>query len=286
MKKFFTIAGCILLIILLIIYGIGSYYFYQNQNQIFFQPNSMPKDFVYEFNQSGGYPEFESSIEKNLTTQDGVSINTALIKVKNSKGVVIYLHQGNAKFWNFGTNVIPFAEKGYDILMLDYRGYGKSEGSITNENELNIDAQTGYNYLKTLYSENQILVYGKKLGAAPAAYLAANNNPKKLILEIPFYNASDWLGSKFILTPTFLLKNKFNINETIPKVKAPIIILHGRENALVPFSSSEKLSKLFKPNDILIPFDAEINYMNLSNSNGYNYVNSENYKKKIREIID
>jgi uncharacterized protein len=286
MKKFFTIAGLVLLICLIIIYGVGSYYFYENQNQIFFQPNSMPKDFVYEFNATGGYPEFESSKEQNLVTNDGISINTALIKVKNSKGVVIYLHQGNAKFWNFGTDVIPFAEKGYDILMLDYRGYGKSEGSITNENELNIDAQTGYNYLKTLYTENQIIIYGKKLGAAPAVYLAANNNPKKLILENPFYNASDWLTSKFILTPTILLKNKFSINEILPKVKAAVVIFHGKENTEVPFSSSEKLSKIFKPGDILIPFDTQINYMNSSDPDSYNFNNTQNYKMKIREIID
>lgn len=75
--------------------------------------------------------------------------------------------------------------------MMDYRGYGKSEGSIKNEDELYSDVQEVYNYLKSFYNENKIIVLGYSIGTGPAAFLASKNHPKELILQAPYYSLPD-----------------------------------------------------------------------------------------------
>ena len=83
-----------------------------------------------------------------------------------------------------------FVNLNYDVLVLDYRKFGKSTGNWSEENFIN-DAQYVYNELKKNYKENEIVIYGRSIGTGIATQLAANNQPKALILETPYYNIED-----------------------------------------------------------------------------------------------
>jgi fermentation-respiration switch protein FrsA (DUF1100 family) len=99
-----------------------------------------------------------------------------------------------------------------------------------------------YDYTLEHYSENQIRVYGRSLGAAIATHTASNNNPKKLILETPFYNLLEVAQKRFPVLPVkWLLKYEFKSNTYITKVKCPITIFHGTEDNVVPYESGKKL---------------------------------------------
>lgn len=260
MKKIILIAISSIILILTFIYVSSGILFYYNQEKIIFQGQPMPLGFIYEFNTKGGYPNFSEAEEINLITIDNVKINGVLAKTPGSKGVVLYFHNYNAKLWNFGTEMVKYSDQGYDVMMIDYRGYGKSEGVVKSEQDIYSDAQAGYDWLKTKYSESQIIVAGREFGTAPAAKIAELNNPKQLILDRPFYSGDDFLFQNAPFIPSQALKYKFSINQMLPKVKAPIAIINSQISLPIPANSSQRLSKLFKQGDYYFPDNLEFDF--------------------------
>jgi len=214
--------------------GIAVYIF---QEHLIFSPNKLSKKHKFDF----GFA-FD---EITFNTEDGNSISALWFKVENSKGV-IYYHHGNAgSLESWGTKAQDFTSKGYDVLMYDYRSYGKSTGRIKNERMLYGDAVMIYKKLLFDYKEGDIIVYGTSLGTGIAAKLAYDNNPSKLILETPYFNFYD--VSKFhypYLPNSILLHYQFKTNKFLPKIENPIYLFHGTEDEMVPYNSSERLEKL------------------------------------------
>ena len=147
------------------------YYFFQ-QNFLF--TNTKPSNYVYQF-----ASKFE---ERNIQTKDGKKLNGLLFKSDPSKGLIFYLHGGGHTLDMWGKYAKTYTNLHYDIFFLDYRGFGKSDGDVPTEKQLYSDVQDAYNNLKKTYKENNIVVFGYSLGTAPAALLAANNNPKILVI--------------------------------------------------------------------------------------------------------
>jgi uncharacterized protein len=214
--------------------GIAVYIF---QEHLIFYPEKLSDKYQFQFE-----GEFD---ELNYTTDDGEIINALLFKAKDSKGV-IYYHHGNAGcLETWGTKAVDFTKKGYDVLIYDYRGFGKSTGKIKNEKMLYSDAVMIYKKLTYDYKERDIVVYGTSLGTGIAAKLAHDNHPKQLILETPYYNFYD--VSKFhypYLPNSILLHYQFKTDKLLPQIKVPIYLFHGTEDETVPYNSSVRLEKL------------------------------------------
>jgi len=236
-----------ILIIPITIYLIIMSLMYFNQEKLIFFPDVLPQDYTFQFDNS-----FE---EKFIETPDKKILNGLLFKVDSSRGVIFYLH-GNAgaiNFWGFMSEI--YGDLNYDVFMLDYRGYGKSQGKIENEMQMYSDVRLAYSMITKEYNENQIIIVGQSLGTGPATFLAQQNNPKQLILISPYYSVSDVVSHKYKIVPNFLLNYKFPTNIFIEKVKAPILIIHGNKDDVIYFGSSKKLIKLCKPNDKLFIID-------------------------------
>src|SRR5690554_6918936 len=168
----------VLLVIVALYIMIGaSLYFLQEK--ILFMPTVLPQDFQYEFN----HP-FE---ELFLKTEDHAVINALHFKAENPKGVILYFHGNAGELSRWGIVVQKFVEMRYDVLVMDYRTYGKSTGKLS-EKALYSDAELFYKYLLIRYPEDKIVVYGRSLGTTFATYVAAKNHPKQLLLEAPFYS--------------------------------------------------------------------------------------------------
>ncbi|WP_347924377.1 alpha/beta fold hydrolase [Pontimicrobium sp. SW4] len=203
------------------------------QEKFLFLPETLTQDYIYELTYE--YDEYFLD-----TPNEGV-INTLHIKANNPKGAILYFHgnAGNLKRW--GKIVEYFVTMGYDIYVMDYRTYGKSKG-VLSEQALYDDAQVCYNHLKQFWAEDNIIVYGRSLGGAMATKMASLNNPKKVILEAPFYSIADVAKKRFPIFPAnSLLKYKLPNNEHIKNVKCSISIIHGTDDYVVPFSSGKKL---------------------------------------------
>ncbi len=211
---------------------------------IFF-PQTLAKDFVFQ------YENFE---ERFVEMEDGIKLHSLLFTTEKSKGVVFYLHGNAGSLEGWGSVAETFTNSDYDVFIPDYRGYGKSEGTIKSEDQMHRDIQTLYKHLKKEYPENNIIILGHSIGSGMAAKVAATNNPKLLILQAPFYSVPDLVKKTPPLNifPSFIIKYKFRTGKFLEEVNAPVVILHGDEDEIINYGSSLKLQKEFKPRDTLI----------------------------------
>jgi alpha-beta hydrolase superfamily lysophospholipase len=215
--------------------------------------------------------------EINIKTKDGKRLNAILFKANHSKGLIFYLH-GNADcLSSWGEVAKTYTDLDYDVFMLDYRGYGKSEGKIKNQNQLFEDNQTAYNELKKRYRENKIIVLGYSIGTGLASKLASENHPKLLILQAPYYNLTDMMKQRFSFVPTFILKYKLATNEYLKNCKMPVVVFHGNQDEVIYYGSSLKLEKEFKRQDTLITLNGQ-------QHNGI--TDNEDYKKELEKILN
>ncbi|WP_299681195.1 alpha/beta hydrolase [uncultured Dokdonia sp.] len=230
--------GAILLFILGNLYGIlcGGLYFFQES--MLFHPEQLPKDYVFEFD-----VPFEEIYQEG---EGGVQLHGLHFPVANAKGVIVYYHGNAGSVRRWGEITQFFTQKGYAVIVMDYRGYGKSEtssGKSTKpEQALYDDSEVWYAFAKANYEESQIHVYGRSLGTTFATYVASKNNPKNLTLETPFYSIEDEAVSRFKWLPVKrLLKYRMPTYTFIGNVSCPITVFHGTEDAVVAYEHGQKL---------------------------------------------
>jgi len=259
----------ILLLAILIILLTVSVVLYFIQDSFIFHAVKLPSDYKYVFKN-----EFE---EINLKTDDGNILNAVLFKAVDSRGVVFFFHNhsGNVEHWSSSANFI--INYNYDVLMIDYRGYGKSTGKYNEELMLK-DSLLWYNFARKIYDEESITIYGRGIGATFATYVSSLNNPKQLILESPLY---DLFSTSHFLYPYVLFKKvisryKFDTAKYIKNVKCRIYIFHGMKDRLVNYKSSEKLHERVRENSEL--------YL-MPDGNHYNLITNSIYLNKVKDIL-
>ena len=148
--------------------------------------------------------DFQDQFEELfLEAQDGAVINALHFKAEAPKGVILYFHGNAGDLSRWGNITSYFVEKRYDVLVMDYRTYGKSTGELS-EKALYDDALMCYSHLLKTYDENDIIIYGRSLGTGMATYMASVKNPKQLILETPYYSLVDIAKRRFPILPVSL----------------------------------------------------------------------------------
>ncbi len=246
MKRLKKIVIWLVSIAFLLYVGVIALYYF-NQERILFRPMKLKPDFAFNFNDNVEELTFQVSPE--------VALSGALFKTKEStkKGLIFYLHgnTGNLNTWRNSSSF--FNKMGYDCFILDYRGFGKSQGSISDEASMYSDVEYVYNKVRNQYNydESDITVYGYSIGTGPAAYLSQKFHPKKLYLQAPYNNLEDLRQIHFAWIPAFCLKYQFPVDQFIANNKLPIQIIHGDQDKNIPIDCSYKLKKLFDENDSL-----------------------------------
>lgn len=208
---------------------------YFNQERMLFFPTTLPQDFVYPADHP--YTEVFLPI-------DGVTLALAHFRRPDPQGVVLYLHGNGTTLESAGSLSQRFIDRGYDVVIVDYRGYGKSTGRITSEADLHTDARAAYDYVLEHYREEQIVLYGQSLGSGLAVRLAAELSPRLLLLESPYFSMRDLVGQKYPFVPPFLLKYQLRSDLAIGAVACPIYFFHGTDDTLIPFDASERLLEI------------------------------------------
>ncbi len=138
---------------------------------------------------------------------------------------------------------------------LNIPGFGKSTGKFA-EQELYAYALQLYKLARTKYKTENIIIYGRSLGTCIASELASVRDCKYLVLETPCYSMTSLAAHYFPIYPVKqMLHYHFPTNEYLKNVAAPIIIFHGTDDGVVPYSNSEKLKSVIKPADEFITID-------------------------------
>lgn len=218
---------------LLFVYILGALLLYRFQERFIFLDGELPSDHVFDFDLP-----FE---EVNLSAKEDGNLNALHFKSEDSKGLIIYFHgnQGNLTRW--GKVVQNLTRMDYDVLVMDYRGYGKSRGHRSMEILLS-DAEMFYSYALESYPEENITLYGRSLGTGFASWLAGKHKPRQLILETPYYSLATVAQRFYPIYPSKLaLRYNFQSFKYLKTAESPVYIFHGTEDEVVPYNSGKRL---------------------------------------------
>ncbi|MEP6713223.1 MAG: alpha/beta hydrolase [Ferruginibacter sp.] len=226
--------------------GIALYYL---QEKLMFHPDPLPHDYTFKFN----VPFSEINIPMNKW--DTLNIVQFPPNAGERKGVVLYFHGNRGNITRYAKYAQNFTKKGYEVLMADYPGYGKTTGKLSEDN-LYKYAMEVYKLANSKINQDSIIIYGKSLGSGIAAWLASKKNCQRLILETPYYSIPDLFSHYAPIYPTSAMAHfKLPIFTYLQNVKAPVTIFHGNDDNVVPYKSGHKLTKMFKPGDEFITID-------------------------------
>ena len=212
---------------LLSLYIISCGVLYLGQEKMIFFPSLLSSDFT-----------FRNGEEIYIPIGDDMNLNALWLRKPNSRGVILYWHGNkgsNQRCLHQAENLYGL---GYDVFMPDYRGYGKSDGSICSEEQLLADAQKVYDFLLLHYQEKKIVLLGYSLGTGIATHLAVENKPQQLFLVSPYKSMIAMKNIILPFIPSFLMKYKFRTDEKLKKVHCPITLFHGTRDELIPYEHS------------------------------------------------
>ncbi len=219
--------------------NIGVYVF---QKRIIFQSTPLAQDYTFEFD-----APFE---EHFLTTPEGLKINALYFPTPlHRKGVVLYFHGNADNLQRWGQYHPDLTSRGYDVFMIDYRCYGKSEGQADVKAYYR-DARMAYDWLLQKFAAEDIILYGRSLGSAMASNLASTVPARMLILETPFDDLRHALQLNIpLLYLPWNLDYPFANDQHLAAIDYPVYIFHGTKDRVVPYSSAMGLQPLLQDKD-------------------------------------
>jgi hypothetical protein len=179
-----------------------------------------------------------------LDTSDGEKVIVWHIPPHGDKPVVIYF-PGNGELIALRTaRYRALMADGVGVIALSYRGYGGSTGTPT-EAGLHRDAAATYAFAVAHYTPDRIVLWGHSLGTGVAVKLASEQPVAKLILEAPYSSTADVAVARFPFVPVrWLMKDQYHSDQWIGAVKAPILIMHGARDGVIPIRFGKRLFAL------------------------------------------
>ena len=232
-------------IVVLVAWYIGGLYFMQDM-------------FIYYPNKYHVSPEEADLLafqETSIAAADKTELRLWYAKGYIDKPAILFFH-GNA--WQnsaFAEQLMPLVDDGYTVLMMEYRGFGGSEGKLSQET-MYADVVTTFDWLKE-QGYDKIVIYGYSLGCAAAVGLAHQRDVDGLMLTAPFASLYELVGQKPVPFAQSVLKDRYPSDELITTVKAPTLIVHGKKDRLIPYMHGQKIydasgaedKQLFLPDD-------------------------------------
>jgi pimeloyl-ACP methyl ester carboxylesterase len=209
---------------------------YLIQEKFIFKPEVLNKDFLYKYD----IPFKELFFD----VKPGVQLNGLHFYRPTPQGLILYLHGNTRSIKGWAKYARDFYRYNYDVVLVDYRGFGKSTGK-RGEKEMFDDLEFVYNKLCRQYGEHHLIVYGRSLGSGFATKIASDNDPRYLILDSPYYNFIEVVGRFLPFFPhKYILRYHLRTDKWIRLVKCHTYIIHGTKDFLIPIKHSEKLVQI------------------------------------------
>ena len=198
-----------------------------------------------------GFPQAQ---EIALDTSDGEKVIAWHVPPKDGKPVVLFFHgNGEVLAWRV-PRFRAITADGTGLVALSFRGYGGSSGTPTEAGLLN-DGRAAYAFAAVHYPAERIVPWGYSLGTGVAVAVAASKPVGKLILEAPYTSTIDVAASLFWYMPArWLMRDSFRSDERIAGVSAPLLIMHGEKDSVIPVSFGWRLFDLASGPKRFVPF--------------------------------
>ncbi|MEO6291848.1 MAG: alpha/beta fold hydrolase, partial [Burkholderiaceae bacterium] len=200
-------------------------------------------------------------VREFTVTVPGAKLSGLQLKLPNPKGVVFFLHgnSGNLDTWFINTEI--YCQHNMDLVMIDYRGFGKSTGQIESEAQLRSDVRAAWDFIAPQYVGKKLVVYGRSLGSGLAAGLSAELTDDAAkgsaivdmtVLVSPYSSMSTLTGQVYPYVPQVVLRYPLRTDQLLPKIKSPLLLIHGEQDTLIPPSHSLALKAIVKPARLLL----------------------------------
>ena len=178
----------------------------------------------------------------SIETADGVRLHGWYVP-GDSDRVLLFFHGNAGNISHRLESIRQYRQLGLSVLIIDYRGYGQSEGRTT-EQGIYQDAEAAWRYLTEANKTpaNRIIVFGRSMGASAAAYLAARHRPLALIVESSFTSVPDIAREYYPWLPVrWLSRLRHSAEEFVARSKSPVLVIHSRDDEIVPFHHGEAI---------------------------------------------
>jgi hypothetical protein len=225
-----------------LIYAAILAFLFFRQESLIFKPSKLPADHQYQL---AGLSEVQIPV-------DGAVIFARHFKNPAPKGVLFFLHGNAGNLDGWITSVDLYRRTNYDLFMIDYRGYGKSGGQIESEAQLHADVRRAWDFIAPQYTGKSNVIFGRSLGTGLAAKLAADVQPAMTILVSPYVSMLAMRDEYYSFVPTALLRYPLRTDENLPRIKTPIVLVHGEQDELIPVSHTLRLHAIAPSADKLI----------------------------------
>ncbi|GBF31357.1 multifunctional-autoprocessing repeats-in-toxin [bacterium MnTg04] len=208
------------------------------QEKMVFLPN-MPGRTLTATPKDAGF-DFE---DVTLETSDGLKLHGWYVPAAQARGVVLFLHGNAGNISHRLDSIAIFHELGLDTLIIDYRGYGRSQGKPS-ERGIYLDAEAAWHYLVSSrgVAADRVIVFGRSLGGAVAAWLANQYTPAALIIESSFSSALDIARKLYPFMPVRLITRlEFPVSLHVSRLQCPLLVVHSRDDEIIPFTMAEAI---------------------------------------------
>lgn len=221
----YTVVGLLLLNLMM---------YFQQPHMIFF-----PMSKLYQTPDNWGL-EYENV---SFTTEDQVKLHGWFLPNAESDNVLLFFHGNAGNISHRRDSIEIFHRLGLNVFIFDYRGYGQSEGK-PDEQGLYRDANAAWHYLTEDkgFDADSIILFGRSLGGAVAAKLAAEVQAQGLMLESTLSSAREFAREVFkILSRLVVIRYDFNTLKHIQKVNCPVLVLHSPDDEIMPYRLGRKV---------------------------------------------
>jgi uncharacterized protein len=231
-----SLANILLLIVLSYCFILVFMYFYQNR--LLFLPN-LPSRTV-EYSPAAVGLSYESV---DLITSDNIHLDAWFIAAPEERGVILFCHGNAGNISHRLDSLLLFHRLGFSTLIFDYRGYGRSQGAPS-EAGTYLDVEAAWEYLtrERSVAPAHIILFGRSLGAAVAVHQAARHRPGALIVESSFSSVPDLAAELYPFLPVrWLSRLDYNVQQMLPTVSCPLLVVHSRDDEIIPFRHGRAL---------------------------------------------
>jgi len=225
--------------------AVGWLYF--RQERLLFEPDKLPDDEAICT---------DCDTSEFFVDVPGARLSAAQMRVPDPRGVFFFLHgnSGNLKKWF--VDLEAFRQANFDVVMFDYRGFGKSTGAIESEEQLRADVEAVWNHIAPQYAGKRVVISGQSLGTGLAAGLAARlcsdgHAPDLTLLVSPYSSMRALAGELYPWVPTQVLRYPLHTLEHAAKLLGPVMLIHGEKDELIPIHHSEQLCSAMRSAQLL-----------------------------------
>ena len=220
-----------------VIYAGAVGWLYFRQERLLFEPDKLPLD----------EPICNDDDTREFFVEvPGSRLSVAHMVRPQSRGVFFFLHgnSGNLKKWF--VELDAFRQANFDVVMFDYRGFGKSSGQIESEEQLRADVRAVWEHFAPMYEGRRVVISGQSLGTGLAAGLAAElssagHAPDLTLLVSPYSSMKVLAAELYPWVPQQVLRYPLHTLGHAAKLLGPVMLIHGEKDELIPIRHSETL---------------------------------------------